>query len=111
MAKSGRSKSVIRNKNVRRATIYGPVEAERIMRLAKKQGVVTGQIPAQMDLETAPNADDTAASDEMQIEKTSTKVSLRKPKINKRYNYKNQKIKKPKHGDKNGRFKWVPQKR
>ncbi|KAJ1989490.1 hypothetical protein H4R33_002042 [Dimargaris cristalligena] len=37
MAKSGRSKSKIQSRNIRREVIYGPKEAERLLRLATKQ--------------------------------------------------------------------------
>ncbi|KAJ1851237.1 hypothetical protein GGH12_000393 [Coemansia sp. RSA 1822] len=49
MGKSARSKSKIRNRNVLRATVFGPREAERIQRLAAKQQVVTGNIGDLMD--------------------------------------------------------------
>ncbi|KAJ1673872.1 hypothetical protein EV182_004401 [Spiromyces aspiralis] len=56
MAKSARSKSKIRHRNVRRETIYGPAEAERIKRLAEKQSATSGIIDMEM-LENIDNGD------------------------------------------------------
>ncbi|KAJ1952244.1 hypothetical protein GGI12_006294 [Dipsacomyces acuminosporus] len=44
MAKSVRSKSKIKSRNALRAAVFGPVEAERIQRLAEKQRVANGTV-------------------------------------------------------------------
>ncbi|KAI7820340.1 hypothetical protein BX661DRAFT_189273 [Kickxella alabastrina] len=44
MGRSARSKSMIRNRNVMREKVFGPVEAARIQRLAEKQRVTTGTV-------------------------------------------------------------------
>ncbi|KAJ2132902.1 hypothetical protein GGH19_005482 [Coemansia sp. RSA 1807] len=67
MGKSARSKSKIRNRNVLRATVFGPREAERIQRLAAKQQVVAGNVGDLMDADEPAN---TQASAETQTAET-----------------------------------------
>ncbi|KAJ2450736.1 hypothetical protein EV183_004069 [Coemansia sp. RSA 2336] len=73
MGKSARSKSRIRNRNVRRAAIFGPVEAERIQRLAAKQQVKAGNISELMDTDEPATSNAAAATDD--IEMTTPKAS------------------------------------
>ncbi|OLY82088.1 hypothetical protein AYI68_g3799 [Smittium mucronatum] len=99
MAKSGRAKSKIRNANVRRANIYGPVEFERVVRLAEKQNVKSGTLDQIMEVEGAEKPSDAMETDEA----PKKKISLRKGP--------NKKRKGAKGVTKGKRFKWVPQKR
>ncbi|KAJ1911851.1 hypothetical protein H4219_005810 [Mycoemilia scoparia] len=75
MAKSGRSKSKIRSRNIRRENIYGPVEAERLKRLADKQALTKGTIEVEM-LDDSNNSNGvttiTKEEDQMEIENSTT---------------------------------------
>ncbi|PVV03692.1 hypothetical protein BB560_001816 [Smittium megazygosporum] len=102
MAKSGRSKSVIKNKNLRRKLIYGPVEEERVKRLAAKQSV-SGTPSTESAIQT---------SSEMQVEIGDSVIStLKNPsKILKKKKPKSSANKKLGRKKRTG-FKWIPQKR
>ncbi|KAI9467440.1 hypothetical protein LPJ79_004504 [Coemansia sp. RSA 1821] len=83
MGKSARSKSKIRNRNVRRATIFGPVEAERIQRLAAKQQVKSGNIGELMDTDEPVISSAAAAADDIEMSTTKTSKGVKKGSKNK----------------------------
>ncbi|KAI9503452.1 hypothetical protein GGI25_006100 [Coemansia spiralis] len=61
MGKSARSKSQIKNRNLLRATVFGPHEAERIQRLAEKQKVTTGTTDLFKDMDVEMGSGGTAS--------------------------------------------------
>ncbi|KAJ2846880.1 ubiquitin ligase (cullin) of SCF [Coemansia brasiliensis] len=83
MGKSARSKSKIRNRNVRRATIFGPVEAERIQRLAAKQQVKSGNIGELMDTDEPAASSVSAATDDVEMSAPKASKSVKKGSKNK----------------------------
>ncbi|KAJ2356023.1 hypothetical protein IWW50_002963 [Coemansia erecta] len=75
MGKSARSKSKIRNRNVLRATLFGPHEAERIQRLATKQQVTAGSTADLMDDDEPTKQTETKTQPPAQLE-TGDDVSM-----------------------------------
>ncbi|KAJ2236461.1 hypothetical protein H4R99_007485 [Coemansia sp. RSA 1722] len=61
MAKSARSRSKCRNRNVLRANVFGPIEQARIERLAEKQRVKNEQVDeVTMDAQSSEAVEKTA---------------------------------------------------
>ncbi|OMH86165.1 RNA-binding protein 42 [Zancudomyces culisetae] len=110
MAKSGRSKSKIRMRNLRREKIYGPVEAERTARLAEKQKIKSGTVDQlMMDSENVEKVDQPETMEvEGQTKKTNvaSNNSIDRQRKEKKMKY----SKKKRVGAKKKGFKWVPQK-
>ncbi|OMJ21480.1 hypothetical protein AYI69_g5783 [Smittium culicis] len=110
MAKSGRSKSRIRNANVRRINVYGPVEAERLARLADKQKIKTGTLDQvinsdEVELGSSEAPMETDAPIDEEAAKSEKKISLRKVSKHKKNSKKGNGV------SKKNKFKWIPQKR
>ncbi|KAJ1999829.1 hypothetical protein GGI04_004269 [Coemansia thaxteri] len=75
MAKSVRSKSKIKSRNILRKTLFGPREEERIQRLAAKQVVEAATVT---ETETAAKMDEEAPDAEMEGTEKPTTLHRRK---------------------------------